>query len=99
MQHLQKTRGVALLWLTRHPMKGAFDKNEGVVKAQNRAAVFLPPRDCRVVEDRSSETLTVNHFAVESFHQPSIRSPTAAMILLSESRFSPGRERPINPAV
>ncbi len=77
----------------------ALDKSEGVVKAQNALQCFPHRVIARVVEDRSSETLTVNHFAVESFHQPSIRSPTAAMIPLSESRFAPGRERPINPSV
>ena len=40
------------------------NKNETVVKAQNFRAVFFPPRDVRVVEDRSAETLTVNHFLV-----------------------------------
>ncbi len=50
----------------------------------------------REVEDRSSGYLTVNHFSVESFHQPSIRPVTSAMILLCESRWVSGRERPIN---
>ena len=50
----------------------------------------------REVKDRSSGNLTVNHFRVKSFHQPSIRPIASAMILLSESRLASGRERPIN---
>ena len=73
------------------------DKSEGVVKAQNSSAVFFHRRNARLVEDRSPGTLSVNHLAVESLHHPSIRSALATMILLSEPRFAPGRERPINP--
>jgi hypothetical protein len=55
------------------------------------------------VEDRSSETLTVNQLAAarsNAIVPPTIDTAgTAAMILLSESRLAPGRERPINSAV
>jgi hypothetical protein len=47
------------------PSGVAFDQGEGVVKAQNAPAVFFHRVIARVVEDRSSETLTVNHFAAD----------------------------------
>jgi hypothetical protein len=73
------------------------DKNEGVVKRHLCAAMlFRTASRSELVEDRSSGSLTVNQFSVKSFHQPSIRPITSAMILLSESQFALGRERPIN---
>src|SRR3990172_8046406 len=75
------------------------DKSEGVVKAKFCLAVFFAPHGSQRVEDEDSGNLTVNHFSVESFHQPSIRPCATAMILLSESRSRPGRERPINATV
>jgi hypothetical protein len=55
----------------------AFDQSEGVVKAQNSPAVVFHRLCVRVVEDRTSETLTVNQLAAvdysASFRQPSIR--------------------------
>ncbi len=78
----------------------ALNKNEGVVKARLRlAVVFSNASTSELVENRSSGHLTVNHFSVDSFPQPSIRPFPSAMILLSESRFSSGRERPIKPLV
>ena len=75
------------------------DKNEGVVKRHVCAAMlFCTASKSELVENRSSGHLTVNHFSVESFHQPSIRPITSAMILLSVSQFALGRERPINTA-
>ncbi len=56
----------------------------------------------REVEDQDSGNLTLNHppvviFSRRSFHQPSIRSRTATMILLCEHPAPCGmRERPIN---
>jgi hypothetical protein len=41
----------------------AFDKSEGVVKAQNSGAVVFTAWLLRVVENRSSETLTVNQLS------------------------------------
>jgi hypothetical protein len=41
----------------------AFDKSEGVVKAQNSHAVFFTACCSEKVEDRSSESLTVNQFS------------------------------------
>jgi len=41
----------------------AFDKSEGVVKTQNSRAVVLHRLGVRVVEGRSSETLTVNQLS------------------------------------
>jgi hypothetical protein len=80
------------------------DKNEGVVKRHFFSAMLCKHRwDLREVEDRSSETLTVNQLSAaltnRSFRQPSIQSPTAAMILLSEPRFASRRERSINTTV
>jgi hypothetical protein len=55
-----------------------FDKNEGGVKAQNCRAVFFTALMFRVVENRSSETLTVNQLSAaltnRSFRQPSFGS-------------------------
>jgi hypothetical protein len=81
------------------PLLGvALDKNEGAVKRHLCAAMlFCTALTSELVENRSSGHLAVNHFSVKSFHQPSIRPFTSAMILLSESRFASGRERPINP--
>jgi hypothetical protein len=90
---------IAVLNYTRVPL----DKSEGVVKAQNSPAVFSTACVSEVLEDRSSETLTVNQLSAERSQQivpPTIdTAKTAAMILLSESRLVPGRERPINPTV
>jgi hypothetical protein len=73
------------------------DKNEGAVKRHLCAAMlFCTALRSELVENRSSGHLTVNHFSVKSFHQPSIRPITSTMILLSESQFTLGRERPIN---
>jgi hypothetical protein len=42
----------------------AVDENEGVVKAQNSRTVIFVPGSCQSrAEDRSSETLTVNHLS------------------------------------
>ena len=41
----------------------ALDKSEGVVKAQKSRAVFFTALLFRVVENRSSETLTVNQLS------------------------------------
>jgi len=64
---------------------------------------FAAPLGVRVVEDRSSETLTVNQLSAvrpTSIVPPTIdTAKTSTMILLSESRCKPGRERPINPSV
>jgi hypothetical protein len=49
------------------------DKGEGVAKAQNSCAVFFTALLLRVMENRSSETLTVNQLSADSFRQPSIR--------------------------
>jgi hypothetical protein len=53
------------------------DKSEGVVKAQNSSAVVFTALLFRVVENRSSETLTANQLSAaltnRSFRQPSIR--------------------------
>jgi len=54
------------------------DKSEGVVKTQISLAVIFCRLRVRVVEDRSSETLTVNQLSaarpeLKSFRQPSIR--------------------------
>ncbi len=51
------------------------DKNEGVAKTQ-RIAPVLGSTSCLPgdVEDQSSEMVTVNHFPVQSLHQPSTRS-------------------------
>ena len=78
------------------------DKSEGGVKTQNSRAVVFHRLWVRVVEDRSSETLTANQLsAVDlSIIPPTIdTAKTSAMILLSEPRYEPGRERPINTSV
>jgi hypothetical protein len=52
------------------------------------------------VEGQDSGKFTVNHFSVKRVVSPTIDTAlTSAMILLSESRSEPGRERPINPSV
>jgi hypothetical protein len=74
------------------------DKSEGVVKTEDsRAVFFLTAWRPELVENRSSVTHTVNQLAADrsANHRYDL---TAAMILLSESRLSPGRERPINPS-
>jgi len=75
-------------------------RDEGVVKRHHYAAMlFCTASISELAENRSSGHLTVNRIPVESFHQPSIRPFTSAMILLSESQFALGRERAINPLV
>jgi hypothetical protein len=76
----------------------ALDKSEGVVKRHGEDAVRWCTVDIsRAVRTGALEKIMVNHSAVESFHQPSIRSRTATMIRLCESRCgASGRERPIN---
>jgi len=53
-------------------LRVALDKNEGVVKKHLcPAMIFCTALMSELVENRSSGHLPVNHFSVESFHQPS----------------------------
>jgi hypothetical protein len=50
----------------------ALDKSEGVVKTQKFRAVIPHRLRVRVVEDRSSETLTVNQLSAAQIVPPTI---------------------------
>src|SRR5690349_11457813 len=61
---------------------------------------FAAPRGSQRVEGEDSGNLTVNHFPVKAIVSPTIdTAQMSAMILLCESRLSPGRERPIKVTV
>jgi len=71
--------------MPRSTRRVAVDKSEGVVKTQNSIAVFFTALLFRVVENRSSETLTVNQLSADRSaihryglnldHDSSIRTP------------------------
>ncbi len=62
--------------------------------------MFFAPLVARGCRTKNSGNLTVNHFPVKHIVSPTIdTAQISAMILLSESRSAPGRERPINTPV
>ena len=80
----------------------ALDKSEGVVKAQKSRAVFFTALLFRVVENRSSETLTVNQLSAaltpKCFLQGLKPPPPKEAIQRQDAAFGLGalKRRPYN---